>query len=128
MAPGADEGRDKLRKAAGRSTYPLIRRCPNGATHTTEGRISWDEYIVPRREPGELKHLSTPRKRKKIDFRSSGERNGIEPKLVQRDRLRPLLYWGSGTHTYICKCRAELKRLNIDEVVWKGEPETVKAR
>ncbi len=32
-ALGGDEGRDKLRKAAGRSKYPLIRRCPNGATH-----------------------------------------------------------------------------------------------
>ena len=32
LAPGAEEGRDKLRKAAGRSTYPLIRGCPNGET------------------------------------------------------------------------------------------------
>ena len=28
-----DEGRDKLRKAAGRSTYPVIRGLPNGVTH-----------------------------------------------------------------------------------------------
>ena len=27
-----EEGRDKLRKAAGRSTYPVIRGCPNGVT------------------------------------------------------------------------------------------------
>ena len=27
-----DEGRDKLRKAAGRSTYPVIRGLPNGVT------------------------------------------------------------------------------------------------
>ena len=33
MALGAEEGRDKLRKAAVRSTYPLTRRCPNGGTH-----------------------------------------------------------------------------------------------
>ena len=33
LASGADEGRDKLRKASGRSKYPLIRRYPNGATH-----------------------------------------------------------------------------------------------
>ena len=32
LALRADEGRDKLRKAAGRSTYPLIRRYPNGET------------------------------------------------------------------------------------------------
>jgi hypothetical protein len=32
LASGADEGRDKLRKASGRSKYPVIRRYPNGAT------------------------------------------------------------------------------------------------
>jgi len=30
LALGAEEGRDKLRKAAGRSKYPIIRRYPNG--------------------------------------------------------------------------------------------------
>ena len=33
LAPGADEGRDKLRKAAVRSKYPSTRRCPNGEIH-----------------------------------------------------------------------------------------------
>ena len=32
LAPGADEGRDKLRKAAVRSKYPTTRRYPNGET------------------------------------------------------------------------------------------------
>ena len=32
LALGADEGRDKLRKAAVRSKYPLTRRCPNEGT------------------------------------------------------------------------------------------------
>ena len=32
-----DEGRDKLRKAAGRSTYPVIRGLPNGVTRVPEG-------------------------------------------------------------------------------------------
>ena len=31
-ALGGEEGRDKLRKAAGRGKCPLIRGCPNGAT------------------------------------------------------------------------------------------------
>ena len=59
MALRGDEGRDKLRKAAGISTYDLIRRYPNGATH-------YIEDIVPiyRSKPGELKHLSTRRRRK----------------------------------------------------------------
>ena len=29
LVHGAEEGRDKLRKAAGRSKYPVIRRYPN---------------------------------------------------------------------------------------------------
>ena len=33
LAPGAEERRDKLRKAAGRSKYPLIRRYLNGETY-----------------------------------------------------------------------------------------------
>ena len=32
LAPRDDEGRGKLRKAAGRCKRPLIRRCPNGET------------------------------------------------------------------------------------------------
>ena len=32
-APRAEEGRDKLRKALGRSKYPLIQRYPNEGTH-----------------------------------------------------------------------------------------------
>ena len=32
LALGAEEGRDKLRKAAGRSKYPTIRRYPNEGT------------------------------------------------------------------------------------------------
>lgn len=54
-----EEGRDKLRKAAGIGTYELIRRYPNGATRMVEDRTSRDGG-----EPGELKHLSTWRKRK----------------------------------------------------------------
>ena len=63
LALRGDEGRDKLRKAAGIGKYELIRRCPNGATRYTEG-------ISPRKrsKPGELKHLSIRRKRKKNRF------------------------------------------------------------
>ena len=32
----ADEGRDKLRKATGRSKYPLSRGYPNGGTHLSK--------------------------------------------------------------------------------------------
>ena len=32
LVHGAEEGRDKLRKATGRSKYPAIRRYPNEGT------------------------------------------------------------------------------------------------
>jgi len=38
LAPRDDEGRGKLRKAAGRCKRPLIRRCPNGETLPVEDR------------------------------------------------------------------------------------------
>ena len=38
LALGGDEGRDKLRKAAGRGKYPLIRGCPNEATQRARAR------------------------------------------------------------------------------------------
>ena len=37
LALGGEEGRDKLRKAAERSKYPVNRRYPNGATHHASG-------------------------------------------------------------------------------------------
>ena len=60
LALGSEEGRDKLRKATGIGTYELIRRSPNGATRHME---DMSLYRVPSRR-GELKHLSTHRKRK----------------------------------------------------------------
>ncbi len=46
-----------------------------GHAHASPG-----EHIVWRGEPGELKHLSTRRKRE--DFPSSGERKGRSPNLL----------------------------------------------
>ena len=60
LALGGEEGRDKLRKAAGIGKYDLIRRCPNGATRC--GSTAPHAWSVGER--GELKHLSTHRKRK----------------------------------------------------------------
>ena len=61
LASAGEEGRGKLRKCPGICKRELIRTCPNGATRTAEGRAPdcvWGE-------PGELKHLSTRRRRKK---------------------------------------------------------------
>ena len=65
LALRAEERRDKLRKAAGRSKYPLIRRYLNGETHWSKPPVSIRQYITYGGEPGELKHLSSRRKRKK---------------------------------------------------------------
>ena len=54
----------------------------NGETYMSIPHVACTESIGAGREPGELKHLSSRRKRKKIfDFQSSGERNGKSPNL-----------------------------------------------
>ena len=68
LALRADERRDKLRKATGRSKYPSIRRYLNGETHLSKPQVSIRQSITYGREPGELKHLSSRRKRKKTRF------------------------------------------------------------
>ena len=40
LALGGEEGRDKLRKAAPRSKYPVKRGCPNGATQEAAGLLT----------------------------------------------------------------------------------------
>ena len=58
----------------------MIHRYLNGETHMRRPHVPYDESIVIRREPGELKHLSSRRKRKKtIDSVSSGERKRKSP-------------------------------------------------
>ena len=64
LALRADERRDKLRKAAGSGKYTESRRYLNGATRQERLLSLYDEYIVMQGEPGELKHLSSRRKRK----------------------------------------------------------------
>ena len=64
MALRADERRDKLRKAAGSGKYTKIRRCLNGETYMSRPHVSIRQSITYGREPGELKHLSSRRKRK----------------------------------------------------------------
>ena len=60
VALGGEEGRDKLRKAAVRGKCPVTRGCPNGETRREGSR----HLAEARGERGELKHLSTHRKRK----------------------------------------------------------------
>ena len=46
LALRADERRDKLRKASGRSKYPLIRRSLNGETYLSKPQVSLSQYIT----------------------------------------------------------------------------------
>ena len=69
MALRADERRSKLRKAVGSRKQAVIRRCLNGETRRGNTPAPYTESIGVRREPGELKHLSSRRKRKKTRFR-----------------------------------------------------------
>ena len=64
LASESEEGRGKLRKAPGICKQEMIRRYPNGGTHTVEDCIPSER----RSERRELKHLSTCRKRKKHRF------------------------------------------------------------
>jgi len=88
-------------KSRGGGKQPLIRECPNGETPVDELSRLYSEYIGIGRELGEVKHLSTQRKRNKFtltlypsrsffgrdgiksqqDSLSSGERNGTSPNL-----------------------------------------------
>ena len=68
MALRAEERRDKLRKAVGRSKYPESHGYLNGETHMDRLHVSITESIGYGGEPGELKHLSSRRKRKKHRF------------------------------------------------------------
>ena len=62
LAYSGDEGRAKLRKAAGSCKEALIRGCPNGATPPGFGREILTFGLGG--ELSELKHLSRRRRRK----------------------------------------------------------------
>ena len=68
LALRAEERRDKLRKAAGSGKYTSIRRYLNGETRQESLLSATAQSISCGGEPGELKHLSSRRKRKKNRF------------------------------------------------------------
>ena len=112
MVPNADEGRGTLRKAPVRGVHPQEPEMSEwGNPRGGQARASYGEHILIRREPGELKHLSTRRKRN--DSLSSGERKGRSP---NRSACRPGL-----------EGKAETSETEV-EGVWKAPPETVTAR
>ena len=91
----------------------MTRRSLNGETHMSKPHVPYTESIGIRGEPGELKHLSSRRKRKKIfDVLSSGERKGQSPN-------RHACMAGFGLHNSF---------RSLAERSWKDRPETVRAR
>ena len=112
LALRADERRDKLRKASGRSTYPVIRRYLNGETWLREPQSTYGEYIAICREPGELKHLSSRRKRKQHVI--------LEVAASETGRAQ----------TGVRALRGSDRRIDsrvLAEWFWESQPERVKA-
>ena len=80
LAPYADEGRGKLRKASGSRKQALIRRYPNGETRQVKNLSLQDEYIVLREGTRRTETSKYPQEEKiNNDFLSSGERTGKRP-------------------------------------------------
>ena len=89
LAPAAEEGRGHAAKCAGEGLAPgdpAISEWGNPAA------VMGRHPANAGRAPGELKHLSTPRKRE--DSRSSGERNGRSPNHGSVLSWYALLSWG----------------------------------
>ena len=108
----ADERRDKLRKASGSGKYPEIRRYLNGETWLSRPQSSYGKSIAMRREPGELKHLSSRRKRKQqVIPRVAASEMG-------RGQTRMRAFWGSDRGN---------DSANLMERFWESLPERVKA-
>ena len=89
MALRADERRDKLRKAMGRSKYPSIHGFLNGETYMRSPHVTYTESIGIRREPGELKHLSSRRKRKQQVI------SKVAASEMERAQTKMRAFWGS---------------------------------
>ena len=68
LVDSGDEGRGKQRYASGSRKQALIRRFPNGATHPAKAGYLILNKIEMRSERGELKHLSSLRKRNRTEI------------------------------------------------------------
>ena len=112
LALRADERRDKLRKASGSGKYTLIRRSLNGETWLSKPQPSYGEYIAMRREPGELKHLSSQRKRKQHVI------SKVAASEMERGQTRARAFWGSDRI---------IDSTILAERFWESLPERVKA-
>ena len=110
LALGGEEGRDKLRKAARRGKYSLMRGSPNGATR-------YVMHIIPRRgrrtRGTETSHYPEEKKTKVIAQVEASERVRAQTGSVTAD---------TGVEGPPTKARRDNSR-----VLWKEEPQRVKA-
>ena len=80
LAPYADEGRGKLRKATGSRKQAPIRRYPNGETRQVKNLSPQNESIVLQEGTRRTETSKYPQEEKiNNDFLSSGERTGKRP-------------------------------------------------
>ena len=90
----------------------MIRRCLNGETYLSNPQVTYGESIAIRREPGELKHLSSRRKRKQhvileVAASETGRAQTGVRALRGSDRVIDLI--------------------SLAEWFWESQPERVKA-
>ena len=84
----------------------------NGETHMSKPHVLCNESIVVQREPGELKHLSSRRKRKKTSI------SKVAASEMERAQTKMRAFWGSD---------CIIDSGEIAERSWKDLPERVKA-
>src|SRR3990172_10608206 len=82
------------------------------------------QHISPGREPGELKHLSTPRKGN--DSPSSGERTGKSPNRCCSVVCRPMQRRGCKVGTEPCRAPKKVPTGWVGEGPWNGPPKRVR--
>ena len=125
MAPGAEEGRGKLRKASGSRKRALIRGCPNGVTRRPTWAVTRTRtHKVRGGNPGNCNILVPGGRERSIDSPSSGERKGRSPNLLRGEACRRCAAGVGGLHVGGCSRRRAKAALVEDG--WNAAPQKVR--
>ena len=114
------DGCDKPRGAV---IEHYIRGFPNGETRSGKTWAPLAEHIGQRRERGELKHLSTPRKRDHL--LSSGERKGTSPNPLHVIGCSRCVMGVVRHDGGLCRDLEELQICILVELFWKDRAKKV---
>ena len=121
LALAAEEGRGHAAKCPGEA----LAACDPGMSEwgNPPGARPGTLGAIPKRAPGELKHLSTPRNRE--DSLSSGERTGRSPNPRGVSRLPPLPRggWTGAPEETAVSSRTDR---TLAEDRWNGSPQGVR--